>query len=531
MYLVTPSEMAEIDRITIRELGIPGVVLMENAGRGAFSFFCEILPDFLSRKIAVVCGRGNNAGDGFVIARLCYSAGADVRVILLTHPEVLVGDALTNFEILQKLYVPVYILDSEGKSDAWDVLRECNVVVDAIFGTGLSREVTGIYRKAIETINSMGVPVLAVDIPSGVDGSSGRIMGVAVRATATATFGLPKIGHVQWPGAENTGRLKVLDIGFPPSVIESRGLRRYLLVESLVGRWLQKRNLITHKGNAGHVAILAGSPGKTGAAAMAAMGAVRGGAGLVTLMVPKSLNPILEEKITEPMTLPLDETLTQTVSLSAEEKIISFVSSKQCFALGPGLSLEPEPQYLVRKLIPAVDCPMVIDADGLTAISENVEVLRDARAPVILTPHPGEMARLTGMTVPEIQADRLGVAQTFSREYGVIVVLKGFRTVVASPDGRAAVNTSGNPAMASGGMGDILTGLISAFLAQGMDPFEAACTGVYVHGAAADRVVREKLWGTRGLAATDLLDWIPRIIAELEAWQGNGTTYPFDLLL
>lgn len=516
MYVVTPQEMANIDRITIRDLGIPGIVLMENAGREAFSFFCEVVSDILSRKIAVVCGRGNNGGDGFVIARLCHNAGADVRVICVVSPDILAGDALTNFRIIQKLDIPIYILDESGGADGWYALRDASVVVDAIFGTGLTREVTGIYRQVIDEINDMCVPVLSVDIPSGVDGSNGHVMGVAVKATATATFGLPKIGHVQWPGMEYTGKLKVIDIGFPPFVIESQQIKRHLLIPEFVGTWIRARIPIAHKGNAGHVAILAGSPGKTGAAAMAALAAVRGGAGLVTLMVPKSLNPILEEKITEPMTLPVEETLTQTISLRAEEVVLSFVSDKQCLAIGPGLSLEPEPKLLVRKLITQVSCPMVIDADGITALSGYVDILKDAKSHVILTPHPGEMSRLLGISVPEIQANRLGVSLAFSREYNSITVLKGFRTVVAAPDGRAAINMSGNPAMASGGMGDVLTGLIAAFISQGLEAFEAACAGVYIHGAAADLVVQERGWGTRGLAATDLLYSVPKIIASLE---------------
>ncbi len=517
MYVVTPKEMAKLDRITINEIGIPGIVLMENAGRGAFEFFQEVVPDFLQRTIGIVCGSGNNGGDGFVIARLCYQKGADVKVFCAKNPKQLVGDARTNFDIILKLNVPVFIVNEDrSSSDFWDALRDCNVIVDALFGTGLSREVSGIFEKIIVEINKINVPVLAVDIPSGIDGSTGRVMGVAVQAVATATFGLPKIGHYVWPGSRHTGKLKVIDIGIPDEIIARENFNRFILTKELISSWVTPRQPIAHKGQAGHMIILAGSPGKTGAAAMAANAAVRGGAGLVTLMVPESLNPILEEKTTEAMTMPLKETLEHTVSLNAEEEILSFAADKQCLAIGPGLSQNGETKELVRRLVTQVECPMVIDADGLNAIAGYVEVFKDAKAPIVLTPHPGEMSRLIGMSVADIQFNRLGVAQSLSKDCNVTVVLKGYKTVVASPDGRIAINTTGNPAMASGGMGDILTGLIGAFLSQGFDPFEASCLGVYIHGFSSDLLIERRRWGSRGLAATDLLEVIPEVIAILE---------------
>jgi NAD(P)H-hydrate epimerase len=280
---------------------------------------------------------------------------------------------------------------------------------------------------------------------------------------------------------------------------------------------VEPRSPIVHKGQAGHVAILAGSPGKTGAAAMTALAAVRGGAGLVTLMAPQSLNPIFEVKITEPMTLPLQETDAHSVSMDAFDEIMDFLSNKHCLAVGPGVSLHPETQELVRKLIVTSPCPVVADADALTALTGHCEILKQALSSIVITPHPGEMARLLDVSTTDIQSDRLGVAEKFAKDFGVVVVLKGHRTVVADPSGRMAINTTGNPAMASGGMGDILTGLIGSLLAQGLDPFEAACVGVFVHGLAADRIVEKRGWGTRGLAATDLLEEIPAVLKELES--------------
>jgi len=516
MYLVTAQEMAQIDQFTIKTIGIPGVVLMENAARGTCQFFEEVLPDLLKRCVGVVAGPGNNGGDGFAIARILFGKGADVKVFCVKTPQYFPEDALINYEILKKLGVPIYFID-DPDSEGWEIISNSTVIIDALLGTGITREVTGIFKKAIDKINSMGVPILAVDIPSGIDGSTGRIMGTAVNAYATATFAFPKIGHVCWPGSRHTGTLKVIDIGIPNLALEHYKITRYLLTKEFMANVIEPRSPIIHKGQAGHVVILAGSPGKTGAAAMSALGAVRGGAGLVTLMIPKSLNPILEVKTTEPMTYLLPETDEQTVSLDALDQIMEFISNKQCLAVGPGVSLHPETQELVRRLIVQSPCTVVADADALTAIAEHIQILKDASSPIVITPHPGEMARLLEISTTEVQSDRLGIAETFAKDFGVVVVLKGHRTIVADPLGRVAVNTTGNPAMASGGMGDILTGLISALIAQGLDPFEAACVGVFVHGVAGDRVIEQHGWGTRGLAATDLLDKIPTILKELEA--------------
>lgn len=514
MHVVTAQEMAQIDQFTINNIGIPGIVLMENAARGACQFFQEVLPDLLKKSIAVVAGPGNNGGDGLAIARILHGKGANVRVFCVKPFHYFSQDTRLNYEILTKLGVPVYFLDED--SEEWDLLSRSSVVIDALLGTGITREVTGIFKKAIDRINSMAVPVLSVDIPSGIDGSTGRIMGTAVRAYATATFGLPKIGHVCWPGMLYTGKLKVIDIGIPSSVIEQHRITRYLLTCEFMSRSIETRSAITHKGQAGHVAVLAGSPGKTGAAAMAALAALRGGAGLVTLMIPKSLNPILEVKLTEPMTLPLPETEDQSVSLKAFDQIMDFISNKQCLAVGPGASLNPETQELLRQIIIKSPCPVVVDADALTSLAGRCHILEQAISSVVVTPHPGEMARLLDVSTTDVQLNRIGIAESFAKEFGVIVVLKGHRTVIADPSGRVGINTTGNPAMASGGMGDILTGLIGALIGQGLDPFEASCVGAFVHGLAADRIVEKRGWGSRGLAATDLLDEIPRILKELE---------------
>jgi ADP-dependent NAD(P)H-hydrate dehydratase / NAD(P)H-hydrate epimerase len=520
MLLVTAAEMAHLDRQTIEGIGIPGSVLMENAGRGAAAFFQEVLPDLLEQRITILAGSGNNAGDGFVLARLFWLKDADVRVICLRPAERLKGDALSNYQILERLGVPVYVWDEQADFEMqWAWVEESDVIIDALLGTGLNSEIEGLYRILIEAVNALSVPVLAVDVPSGLDASSGKILGTAIHAIATATFGLPKIGQVLPPGEDLVGRLGIVDIGIPAPVVETSQIQRWWLDEALASSWLEPRNPSTHKGHAGHVAVWSGSPGKTGAAALLCQGAGRVGAGLVTLLVPASLNPILEVKLTEAMTYPLAETPEQCLSRSALPEIVAFLQDKKAFAMGPGISLQMDARQLVKELLLQCPCPQVLDADALTALADEISLLQQAKSPVVLTPHPGEMARLIQESTHTIQASRLEICAEFSRQQGVTLVLKGHRTIIAAPDGRLAINSSGNPAMATGGMGDVLTGMIAGFLAQGFEPFKAACLAVYVHGAAADAVLGEV--ASRGLLAADLLPEIPRVIGRLEGFHGK----------
>lgn len=518
MLIVTASEMARLDKKTIEEIGIPGIVLMENAGRGAADFYREVMPDLAERRIVIVAGSGNNGGDGFVLARLFHEQGARVQVVCLRPLEKLQGDALTNFRILPKLAIQVYVWDQNSDLESqlkW--IKEADVIIDAILGTGLSNDVRGLYRDVIDAINQMQKPVLAVDVPSGLDASTGKILGTAVRANATATFGLPKIGQMVEPGEDYVGKLKVVDIGIPKCVVDSSNIQRWWLQEEYLAGWLTQRNASTHKGRSGHVAVLSGSLGKTGAATLICEGAAHVGAGLVTLFIPASLNPIVEVKLTEAMTYPIAETDEHTPAQAALPNILSFLQGKQALAMGPGISLHADTRELVKSLLLKAACPMVLDADALTALADHRELFEETSQPLVLTPHPGEMARLIHGTTQEVQDNRLDVAAEFSRKYGVNLVLKGHRTVIAAPDGRLAVNGSGNPAMASGGMGDTLTGMIAGFLAQGLEPFRAACLGVFVHGAAADRCIARV--ASRGLLASQILNEIPAVIGRLERYQ------------
>ena len=518
MLVLSAKEMAGLDAKTIGEAGIPGIVLMENAAQGAAAFFLRVLPDLIGRRITVVAGGGNNAGDGFALARIFHSKGARVKVVCLRAPAKLTGDALTNFTILEKIAVPITVWDEAEDFDAqWEQAGRTDAVIDAILGTGLKSEVTGLYRKIVEKINGLEVPVLAVDVPSGLDATTGLPLGVAIRATATATFGFLKIGHLIEQGPELAGELEVIDIGIPPGIVQSTGIQRCLLTEELLSSWIEPRGPETHKGQAGHVCVLSGSLGKTGAASLVCLGAGRAGAGLVTLFIPESLNPILEVKLTEAMTFPIAETFEKSPASIALDQILDFLKGKQALAMGPGISTHEDTAALVKKLLLKAPCPMVLDADAISAISDDPGILLKAQVPVVLTPHPGEMARICHCSVSDVQRDRLESASRFAKKYGAVLVLKGHRSIIAAPDGRVAINSTGNPAMASGGMGDTLTGIIAGLLAQGFDEFRAACLGVYVHGAACDRVFEEV--SSRGLLATDMLDEVPTVLGLLEGRQ------------
>ena len=512
MRITTADEMRLLDGKTIGECGIPGAVLMENAGRGAAALAADRFGPLDGKRVDILCGRGNNGGDGFVIGRVFHGWGARVRFYLLADPERVAGDARLNLEIAVRMGLPIVEIPGENRLPALD-LSTSELIVDALLGTGLTSELTGHYRAAVERINATPARVLAVDIPSGVCSDTGRILGAAVRADLTATFGLPKLGLILPPGADRAGTVEVVDIGIPPHILDAYGPRRELIAaETLAGLYPARRRN-AHKGDFGHVLIMAGSTGKTGAAALCALAAGRTGAGLVTAAVPASLNPILEEKLTEAMTEPLPEEMAGFVSAEAADRVLDLASGKQALALGPGLGARPDARRAVRRLASEARLPLVIDADGLNCLAGDLETLQRDDLQAVLTPHPGEMARLLGISTRDIERDRLAAAEMLAGRTGAVVVLKGWRTVVAAPDGRLGINTTGGPHMASGGMGDVLTGIVAGLLSQGLAPFDAARLGVFAHGLAADRASR----GPAGLLAGDLLTELPAIWAELTA--------------
>ena len=514
MYLVTADEMQRMDRTTIESFGIPGRVLMENAGRGATAFFLETVHRQQPGRVGIAAGRGNNGGDGFVMARYLHQLGIAATVFLLAEKDRVQGDAAANLKLLEAMGVPVIELADEAafesrkpqmqRQDSW---------IDAILGTGLSSDVRGYFKSAIEFINHLDRPVFAVDIASGLNADTGQVCGVSIRADATATFGFAKIGHLCYPGRLRTGQLKVVEIGIPPHVAAAIGCRQHLIAPDGLRKEVPSRARTAHKGHTGHVLILAGSPGKTGAAAMAANAAMRAGAGLVTLGVPRSLNPILETMVTEPMTVGLPETDKGALAEAALESVTELIQDKRCLAVGPGIGTAASTGRLLAHLIEKSPIPMVIDADGLNLIASDPTMLANSRSPIVLTPHPGEMARLSGQPTARIQSDRIRHARRFAEQYRVHLVLKGAATVIARPDGTVFINATGNPGMAAGGMGDVLTGLIAGLIAQGVEASAAASAAVYLHGSAADRLSRFK--APTGYLATEVMDAIPEAIHAL----------------
>jgi ADP-dependent NAD(P)H-hydrate dehydratase / NAD(P)H-hydrate epimerase len=511
MKLVTASEMRELDRRAIQDLGIPSLVLMENAGRATYQILRREFPS-LEGEVAVVAGRGNNGGDGFVMARYLANAGIPVAVFLLGARDQVSGDAQVNLEILARLGIAVAEVRTDADlNPAVHRLAKAGLIVDALLGTGLNSPVQGLMAALIERINHLRAPVLAVDIPTGLSADTGEVLGVALKAEVTVTYGWPKLGQVLPPGRDYVGRLWQVDISIPPAL--AREVPVSLAEAREMRALLPPRPFTSHKGNFGHLLVLAGAVGKTGAAALAAEAALRAGAGLVTLGVPASLNDILEVKLTEAMTLPLPEAAgARALGAAAGAPITAFLGEKFTLALGPGIGTHPETRELVGRLVRDLACPMVIDADGLNNLAGDTGALKDAGGPRILTPHPGEMARLVGASTPDVQARRLDLARETATKFGITLVLKGTQTVVAGPDGRASLNSTGNPALASGGTGDVLTGLIGGFLAQGMASWDAARLGVYLHGLAADFWVSRH--GSRGMIAGDLLAILPQTLAE-----------------
>ncbi len=514
MQLVTASEMQEMDRLTIESFGIPGRVLMENAGRGAVDFLLETFKELKGRRVGVMAGRGNNGGDGFVIARYLRGKGVRATVYLLSKAARVQGDAEANLRLLAPVGAPVVEMpDEDSFLSRRTELRHQDLWIDAILGTGLKSDVRGYFKKIIEFINDSGKPVFAVDIPSGLDSDSGRPHGVCVRADATATFALAKTGHVVYPGVRYTGRLHVVDIGIPDHITAQVGPTQFFLTREMIQEGLPSRKPEAHKGSTGHLLVVAGSPGKTGAAAMAAMSAMRAGAGLVTLGAPMSLNPVLEPQVLEGMTWPLPETEAGGLGDSALPELLDLLPGKRCLALGPGIGAADGTRSLVHRLMAKCRIPMVVDADGLNCLAGNTRILKDLATPAILTPHPGEMARLMDATTREVQQDRVACARDFAREFNVHLVLKGARTVIAHPDGEVFINPTGNSGMASGGMGDVLTGLIAGLIVQGCSPKIASHIGVYLHGGAADALAEEI--GPFGFLASDVMNGVPGEIRKL----------------
>jgi NAD(P)H-hydrate epimerase len=442
------------------------------------------------------------------VARLLHRERARIHVVLLTPITDLSRDAATMYRRLVRVAGKAAIVRFRSADQAQALLASSDILVDALLGTGLSSLVTGAYREAIKLINNAGKPVIAVDIPSGLHADTGAILGSAIRATLTIACGLPKLGLYVGAGIDQTGVIRVVDIGITQAYVDAIESRTLLLTSDSAFQSLPERLPSSHKGTFGHAGIIAGSVGKTGAAALAARAALRIGAGLVTVATPSSVNDVLEAKLLEAMTMPMPETKARTLARSGLDRILTFMQARTAIAIGPGLSTHPETVELVQSMMKHLDRPTVLDADALNALAGRASLLTECKTPPILTPHPGEMARLeVDATTQSVNGDRIGTARRFARERGVFVVLKGARTVIARPDGLVAICPTGNPGMATAGTGDVLTGMIVGLLAQRIPAWEAACAATYFHGSAGDLASRHL--GQPGMLASDLIAQIP----------------------
>jgi ADP-dependent NAD(P)H-hydrate dehydratase / NAD(P)H-hydrate epimerase len=515
--LATAEEMQDVDRAAIRGIGIPGLLLMENAGRAFVEELENRIGSLASKHVAIVCGKGNNGGDGFVIARHLLNKGSSVSVLLLCKRREVSGDAATNLGILLKM------LKSEGRRSSLREMKSArqftgerrpDVIVDAIFGTGFSGSVRGLQERAIRWVNRQESFVASVDIPSGVNATTGIVENVAVKADLTVTMGLAKIGHYVGSGRECSGEVNVVDISIPRHLYTRGKGRVNRVLADDVAKALPRRPLIAHKHSVGKIFVLAGSRTLTGAPFMASQSAMRSGAGAVILGVPASIHGVLARKVTEVMVTPLEETQDGTVSLSAWETIRLRTDWADVVVIGPGLSQNPETEEVVLRLLSTVEKPVVLDADGLTMAASDLSSLKKRKHMTILTPHVGELRRLTGVDSDYIELHRVDVALKAARLLRSIVVLKGAPTITGTPDGHTFVNSTGNPGMATAGSGDVLTGLIASLLGQGMSGASAAFSGVFIHGMAGD--MSAKKYGQRGMMAMDILQNIQYVFKSLD---------------
>lgn len=519
--------MQALDRTSIEEIGIPGIVLMENAGRGTVDAMEQEYGTVQGKTVCIFIGPGNNGGDGLVIARHVAQRGGHPFLVYLIPPEKFSGDAETNARICNKLGFIHYIVHHEGEArQLKELIRQLHFshpvhsLVDALFGTGLSRKIEGYFSEIIEFIKIMAGdrqwPVVAADIPSGLCADTGTPLGNAVRADLTVTYGLAKPGHFHH-GGPMVGKLTVLDISIPDLVVTQADLHGRVFDRCEIAPLVQERRTAAHKGTYGHLLILAGSEGKTGAAILAGKGALHSGCGLVTLAVPAELNPIFETSLPEAMTVPLPHS-SRTFCAADYDLICELLADRGALVIGPGMGTDPETGLLVRRLYRELKLPMIIDADALNLLAAKPEVLEKSGGVRILTPHPGEMSRLTGKTVAAVQRDRLGAASQLAKdlvhdEHEIIVILKGAGTVLSSSKGEWAINKSGNHGMATGGMGDVLAGLIGGLLVQGYTPWDAAAIGVYQHGLAADILAQDR---SHGFTASEVAAALPRAFMRIK---------------
>jgi ADP-dependent NAD(P)H-hydrate dehydratase / NAD(P)H-hydrate epimerase len=513
MEILTAAEMRRVDERATSAYGIPSLTLMEAAGRGVAEALVREIPGLAGRRVIVLCGKGNNGGDGLVAARHLRELGVRSRVLVLSGAAELANDAALNFARALESGVELEVCEDETALTRRPLELDAEtVVVDALLGTGVKGPARGLIARAIDAINASPATIVAVDLPSGADADSGTLPGITVRAHRTLTLCRPKPCLVLEPAASHAGNFEVVDIGIPDEAIAEEAATLHWCDAALASRLMPPRPLDAHKGSLGHVLVVAGSPGKSGAAILAGRAALRSGAGLVTIATPRSIQSIVAAAQAELMTEPLPEARGGGLSRTAAKAVLRLAASRDALVFGPGLGVEPGTRSTVLAVLAGRTVPAVLDADGLNAFAADRRPrarIRGGRHPLVLTPHPGEAARLLGTTAASIQADRLGHARRLAAETGAIVVLKGRRTIVAQPGGTASFNSTGNPGMATAGTGDALSGILGALLARGLSAFDAARLGTYVHGAAGDLAAARI--GEDGLIAGDLIDALAEI--------------------
>lgn len=499
MKILNAEQMRNIDRRTTERFGVPSIVLMENAALAVVDAIAEHYPE--AGRVALMCGTGANGGDGFAVARHLENRGVVPVLILIGDRAAIKGDALTNLTICERLGIPIYEMHDDVET-ALAHAADADLIVDAIFGTGLNRPPGGVYADVIRAIAELRIPVLAIDLPSGANASSGEPFEPCVQAEVTVTFAAPKLCHVFEPASLYCGEVIVADISIPEIAIGDEAVTLALITPEDIQPHVAARPASTHKGTYGHVAVIAGSPGRSGAAVMCARGAIRTGAGLVTVMTDPETAKLVHAGSIESMTWSGDD-------------VGAFLQNKSSVLIGPGLADDDASYETVRSLVESVGLPAIIDASALNAFAGRASELNPHALPRVITPHPGELARLLGTGTESIARDRIAAAREAARVSRCVVVLKGHQSLVAEPDGHVFVNPTGNPGMATGGMGDVLAGIIAALLARDTDPLDAACAGVYLHGLAGDLLAAE--FGDTGLAAMDLADRIPAAIQKVRS--------------
>jgi len=500
MKVAKVGEMQDLDKRATEEFGISQDLLMENAGQAVYFV---VLQEFgiKNNKFVVLCGGGNNGGDGLVVARKIHSNGGEVKVYLLDDETRFEGAAKNNFEIISRMPIEISKVSSIDSVRAEFI--DCDAIVDAIFGTGLAREVSGIYKDVIQAVNESQSTVFSVDIPSGINGNTGQVMGGAVKADYTVTFGLPKLGNMLYPGYEHCGKLYVSHISFPPDLYNSHAIK--VAINNPVE--LPERTRDTHKGSYGKALFIAGSSNYLGAPYFSALSFLKAGGGLSYLATPKSISPYLAGKGSEVVFLPQKETTSGSMALEDKDELLEFSQMMDIVVLGPGLSLTRETQELIRELTPKINTPLLIDGDGITAIAEDLGKIKNREAPTILTPHLGEMSRITKMKISEIDENKVDILQRTARELNAIIILKGAHSLVGYPNGTVFINISGNSGMATAGSGDVLTGTIAAMYGLGLSLDDAVRMGVFIHGFSGDVAAVDK--GEDGITAQDILDYLP----------------------